>query len=341
MRTLRLRLVALVAAVAAAALLPAANADAHATSGTSTQPLAVTGYQQSSDNPSRIDADRGALTDVGVDGITLEHEGGTMSAVGAGMLVQLAKAHADGLRAEFLVSNWSDKLGDFDEVLASSMLRNAAKRANVIGELVQDLTDQPWDGITIDLESLNRRDSQPLAAFLRDLKAAMPAGRTLDIDLMNSTTLGGFERWGYWLGKIAAAVDTVTLMAYDQHGPWEPTPGPVNALPWQRKGLDVLLTKIPRAKVNLGVAGYGYAWMGKGKPIRTVTDAGARRLVKRHHATAHWNARAGEWTAKFGTATVWWSDARSYRLRVALATKYRLHGLAIWSLAQADVLPAR
>ena len=36
---------------------------------------------------------------------------------------------------------------------------------------------------------------------------------------------------------------------------------------------------------------------------------------------------------------MWWSDGRSYVLRLALATELGLHGVALWRLGSADPLP--
>ena len=47
----------------------------------------------------------------------------------------------------------------------------------------------------------------------------------------------------------------------------------------------------------------------------------------------------GDWTATLSDgSTLWWSDTRSYALRVALARHEHLHGLAVWSLGESDVI---
>jgi spore germination protein YaaH len=50
-------------------------------------------------------------------------------------------------------------------------------------------------------------------------------------------------------------------------------------------------------------------------------------------------ARVGEWTAQLRDgSTVWWSDARSFAIRVAMARADGLHGVAVWSLGLSDPL---
>lgn len=68
-----------------------------------------------------------------------------------------------------------------------------------------------------------------------------------------------------------------------------------------------------------------------------LSDAQACRLVAEHHITAHWKPRIGEWTAHLPDgSTLWWADARSYRLRVTIARNHHLHGLAVWDLGLSD-----
>lgn len=202
------------------------------------------------------------------------------------------------------------------------------------------MISEGWDGITVDLESLDTSDRAGLVEFVTTLGAALPPGRTVSVDVSAATSLADYAANGYDLARLGAVVDRVVLMAYDQHGPWS-QPGPIGALDWQRQSLEVLLSRVSAAKVDLGVAGYGYTWP-KGVRLHqgtSVSDALARRLVRIGNVRARWDARSGEWTARLSNDTqLWWSDGRSYALRVALAASMHLHGLALWQLASADPL---
>jgi spore germination protein YaaH len=93
-------------------------------------------------------------------------------------------------------------------------------------------------------------------------------------------------------------------------------------------------------EVVLLVAGYGYAWRPHSK--EQVSDERARALAAAGHAKRRFDRRAGEWTATLRDgSTLWWSDARSYRLRVALARRLHLQGLAVWSLGLSDPITTR
>jgi len=129
-------------------------------------------------------------------------------------------------------------------------------------------------------------------------------------------------------------------MAYDEHGPTWNGVGPIGGLPWQEACLQQLLTLVPAAKVDLGVAGYGYTWPTTGTGV-SVGDAQARQMVADDGSSATWDSTQGEWTATLSDGTVlWWSDAKSWSLRVTLAQKYALHGMALWSLGLSEPLQA-
>lgn len=174
--------------------------------------------------------------------------------------------------------------------------------------------------------------------FLTELKEALPHRATLSMAITAYTTPQEFSDNGYDLRALGRVLDTVALMAYDEHGPTWNGVGPVGGLPWQQRALRIVLAKIPASKVDLGVAGYGYTWPVTGTGEQ-VSDSQARAMVKADHSTPRWDRRQGEWTATLHNGTImWWSDSRSWPLRKALAARYHLHGMALWSLALSDLL---
>jgi spore germination protein YaaH len=297
----------------------------------------MTAFQTDFSSPKLIDASKRAITTVGVDGVVLKASGAAVSEPSSGARDNLRRANHDGLPAELLVSNWSDAVGDFSEPLGHRMLGNRSHIDHVAGQLVADVQDGGWDGISVDLESLRPRDADGLTRFVRELQNRLPSRATLSICIMSATHPHQYyAEWGYRLGALARIVDRVELMTYDEHGPWEDEPGPIGALTWQRRSAAAARHFVPKSKLDLGVAGYGYGW----RPHKNIqlTVAQARKLAGAH---AHFVKHVGEWTATLHDGSVlWWSDVRSYRLRVKLADHLGLHGLAMWALGSADPLPA-
>lgn len=298
--------------------------------------LPVLGFQVSGDPLGLIDRSAGALGSVGVDGVDVSESGASVDVPDATMLTEMRRAHRDHLPAVLLVGNWSSVINDFSEPMAHRMLTNARNRNVVASSLAQSVRTQGWNGINVDLEALNPTDTAGLVAFLRTLRAALPARASLSIDLSSETSLAAMQSDGYNLAAIGRSVNSVVLMAYDENGPWNPhTPGPVGSLAWQRAGLKVLLSKVPARKVVLGVAGYGYVWRPSG--AAQLSDQQARALAAHYRVAPQWRPGIGEWTARLPDGSVtWWSDARSFALRRTLASQFHLAGLAVWDLAQSD-----
>lgn len=280
----------------------------------------------------RVQAAAGRAATIGIDGVTVTDDGTGLNALpeGTGALARTAR-DADA-SAELLVSNYSESLGDFSPEIGSALLSDAGNRERVAAALADLAREQHMIGVQIDLESLRGQDRPGLVAFAAALRSAvhdrMGADAEVSMAVMASTDAAGYRDTGYDLGALAAHVDRFVLLTYDQHGPWS-GPGTVGALPWTKRVVAAAEHEgLPADRIDLGVAGYGYVWGGSGDP--QVSPAAARRIAG---DSARWSVRAGEWSARVhGGRDVHWSDARSYRARVALAGDLGLHGVALWSL---------
>jgi spore germination protein YaaH len=312
------------------------------------QPVAsvqVVGYAEAGSTPvSRLDASRKALTTVGVDGINVGPDGASLSPVSSEARSLLQAAHARGEKAELLLGNFDAGLGDFSPRIGDALLGSPAHIDAVVSQLGDVVEKGGWDGVTIDLESLSPKYPSGLTSLVTKLHSALGPGKSVSVCVMAST--GGYRELGYDLRGLGRAADHVVLMAYDQHGPTWSSAGPIGGMPWVTKTLAPLLATIARSKLQLGIAGYGYTWPGEGSGVQVsgvqVSDADARARVTRDGATPVWSAKQQEWHTTLRNGTVmWWSDAKSYRARLAYAERLHLGGVAVWSLGLADPLPDR
>lgn len=291
----------------------------------------VTGYVLEGGAPEVIRREASRISDIGIDGALVSKDGSSLK-MGPGLRRALKAAHAQGKPASLLVANYDNSIGDFSPVIASRLLRSPANRTKVAGILAREVKAQGWDGVTIDLEALNDGDREGLVAFLGELREMLPGGTTLDIDIPASSSPGGYQWKPFDRRAIAGIVDRVVLMSYDQHYQGG-TPGPIAGIGWVKRTIRVAAKQIPRSKLRLGIAGYGYLWK-LGRPTVDLTDRGARRLAG---DLARWSARHLEWTAKLpGGGVIWWSDARSMKIRIRLARARGLEGAAVWRLGSAD-----
>ena len=297
----------------------------------------VTGFVLEGADPDVVDASAASLDVLAVDGVLLAPDGAGVGSPSSEAEAQRDAAHARGLQAQLLVSNYDERLGDFSGPLATSLLASPENRSAVVADLAADVTAGGWDSLMIDLEGLSADDSAGLSALAAELRAAVGPDVRLDVALQAYTTVEGWAELGYDVPALAASVDHLTLMAYDQHGPWEPDdPGPVGSLDWTIDSLAALAELAPTDQIVLGVAGYGYRWGGD-EPAGQLSDEEARDRVEDAGGSARWDSRAAEQTASLdGGEVLWWSDARSLDTRVSLARGLGLAGVAVWSLDLSD-----
>jgi spore germination protein YaaH len=277
--------------------------------------------------------DRGALDVVGISGVNLSSGGAGVAASSQEALSTAAKAKADHLTSELLVTNIDQTKGVFCDDLASAMLSSAENRSFVIAGLSSEVAHGGYDGVQIDFESLSAADSADLVTFVSELRATLPASAAVSMTLPAVTSSSDYAAAGFDLARLAPLVARFVVMAYDQHGTGFSSSGPVGGLPWTRQAVAAATRLVKASKIDLGVAGYGYTWTTDGKG-GVVTDAQARA---RAGDRARWVAEQGEWTATLANGTViWWSDGRSLTVRANLAKSAGLHGVALWQLSSAD-----
>jgi spore germination protein YaaH len=331
------KLIAIVTVVSFA-VVGGGTAIAISTSAAEAEPLQVTGYADSATTATQLAASEPGLATVAIDGVNLTDDGSGVSRVASADLDLLAQAHASGKRAELLVGNFDDDLGDFSPATASALLESPENIASVVAALTTEADTSGWDGVTVDLESLNRSDAAGLTRFVRALAKSLGPDRTVAVTLMATT--GNYGQLGYQLTSLAKAADRLVLMAYDEHGPFS-KPGAIGSTAWISKAIAPVLQKVKPGQVELGIAGYGYAWPAEGSTtdVATLSDAQARDRVTADGAKAVWSKAAKEWHAELSDGTtLWWSDKRSYAARYALARQLHLHGVAVWSLSLSDPL---
>ena len=299
----------------------------------------VTAFEPSWDDGAVLKASKNSVSMVAISGIDIAEGGAAVTEPTAAVLRQVKLAHQLGKKAEVLLLNYKPGVGFSNEV-AKSMLSTKANRDAAAASLAAVVSHSGLDGVMFDLEQLNSDDADDLTAFAAQLRADVGPSIHLDAAVQPTTKASSYRRLGYDIAALLKSLDTVTVMGYDQHGTFNPTnPGPVGELTWQRKVLAALLVHAKPSQVDLGVAGYGYRWAADG--THTVGDIRARRLVAAAEVTPTFDEGRGEWTATLPDGQVfWWSDARSIAMREQLAASLGLHGVAVWSMALSDPVPA-
>ena len=246
-------------------------------------------------------------------------------------------AHKNGYQVWALATN------DFDKDMTEQMLVNPASREKAINTLIQYAKDYKLDGINVDFENMYTRDKDLFTLFVKELyQKTTQMGIVLSVDV---TVIVKNSNWSesYDRKALAQVSNYIALMAYDQYWTGSPVSGSVSQLKWVEDNLKTVLLEVPKEKLLLGMPFYTRVWQEKydatNKLVvtsRAVSMEYAEQLIAENNAVKTWDAVSGQYFATYkkdgSTYKIWLENESSIKLRVELANKYNLAGVASWKL---------
>jgi spore germination protein YaaH len=227
---------------------------------------------------------------------------------------------------------------------------------------LRECKENGYDGINFDVEDVMETDRDGLSAMVKKTAELLHREHLqVQIDVVpgapghaGETAFGKwiFQEWrsAYDLKALADAVDLICLMTYDQHTHWT-TPGPVGGWGWTNDNLDYALKLVPREKLSLGIALYGYHWYtgdpGLNKKEKTpnitaeyISQANAVYLRDTYGGKEQWDEvdhtpwfyfyrdQMREW--------IFYTNKRAFNDRYVLAKENHLAGVCSWVLGEED-----
>jgi spore germination protein YaaH len=263
-----------------------------------------------------------------------------------------------------------------DKLVLSNLLSTEKGRTDTVKVITDLVAANNFDGIDLDFENFAFVDgnaswdkTKPYwVAFVKSLSASLHAnGKLLSITtpyLLDPAT-GKKGYYVYAWADIASVIDRLRIMTYDYS---VAKPGPIGPLAWTESTLKYAVSIMPASKVFVGLAGYGRDWVTKvdgicpadvaktvvaGAKAATFIMSNATNLAAGYGATITYNDTYQEATFTYqkvyngntatGLATsctatriAWYQDARAYQVRAQLVSKYRLGGLAAWTIGFED-----
>ncbi|GAB3354340.1 glycosyl hydrolase family 18 protein [Modestobacter lapidis] len=234
------------------------------------------------------------------------------------------------------VQNYLD--GGWQGGLVAEVLADPGKADAHRRELVRTAVQHEWDGLDIDYEALPPTAGPVFTDFLDQLADDLHAeGMRLTVAV--PARVNDQDEWGlaYSYQVLGQIADEVRVMTYDHS--WSTSEaGPVAPLEWVRGVITYATQRVPAEKLMLGLATYGYDWVGQQGTTLQATDA--VELARRVGATPEWVPRSASWTFSYEQDgvqhTVWYEDARSLAAKQQLAIDAELRGVAIWALGGED-----
>lgn len=190
----------------------------------------------------------------------------------------------------------------------------------------------PYEGVQIDFEAVHARDREHFISFLADLKRRL-GSKTLSVALP--------ARWrpvddAYDYPRIAAVVDRIIVMAYDEH--WSGSKaGSIASLDWCERVARYARASIGEAKLVMGLPFYGRAWADT-NPSRayrhsTLSTLIAEKGIQRIDRKAEIPYFEYDQLVR---VQVYFEDLHSLVTRFGLYSQNQVRHVAFWRLGQED-----
>ena len=242
-------------------------------------------------------------------------------------------------------------------------LFNDVKAQDVMNrELVRVCKEHGYAGVQFDLEHVLWVERDGLSELVKRSAAVLHAAG-LQVQIATVPNAPGhagslpyarwmFEEWrgGYDLKALAESVDLICLMTYDQHSRYT-APGPVDGWEWTVENVDYALKDVPKEKLSLGIALYGYHWFagdpGLNKPeqhpnptAESISFANAEFLRTSYNGKLQWDDEDHTpwfyFTRDQTREWVFYTDKRAFMDRYELAKLRGLQGVCSWVLGDED-----
>ncbi|HUJ15633.1 MAG TPA: glycosyltransferase [Thermoanaerobaculia bacterium] len=235
------------------------------------------------------------------------------------------------------------ELSDFDPGRAHALLTDPALQTKIIFQLRQWVLANHFQGINVDFENLQpESDYALLVPFLQRMKTAFAADHLVVSADLATPDAGRPINW-----RAASAIcDFIVVMAYDEHGSAS-KPGPIASIDWYRDVLAKVTKLVPRDKLVIGLANYGYDWEEDrdwGDPITyqgALITAAKNREDEKPQDIIDFDPQALNPTFSYEDDdgkqhTVWFLDAVTAANQWLIAQNYAPRGVAVWVLGSTD-----
>lgn len=252
------------------------------------------------------------------------------------LVVQFAARH--GLALHPLIHNDGFDAGVAGRILATSQQRAAA--AQRIAALV---LQNNFAGINMDFEGIFGAYKEQYADLIERLAARLhPAGKWVTVDVvphLSPSAAHPINAWAapYDFVRLGRACDAVVLMAYEYTGPQQP--GSISPLWWVNQVIAFARTRIPSAKLVVGLPSYGREWVKSGSTTTNgaLTQVEAQQFLSWTGASVSRPAREAtprfSWQIGNATHIVHYDDRTSLTAKLQ-AVDSGLAGIAFWRLGQ-------
>lgn len=243
----------------------------------------------------------------------------------------------------FLSNHWDREKG-------RAALTNREKLSN---ELVNIINQYNLDGINVDIENVTEKDKEAYIELVKLLRSKLSAEKNVSVAVAaNPNNYKNGWHGSYDYEELAKYADYLMIMAYDEHyeGGSE---GAVASKNFIENSIKYAVSKVPTDKIVVGLPFYGRYWKcGSASGGYGVTLNKIENLINNYNAKLTYDEEnatacaiikisAGDLkpsisgrTLYEGTYVFYFENSRSIQEKIKLVQKYKLKGIACWSLGQ-------
>ncbi|MCR4587092.1 MAG: chitinase [Lachnospiraceae bacterium] len=237
--------------------------------------------------------------------------------------------HGMGIQVWALVDNFSEEVDDM------AIFSSSAARANLITQLITQVTTYGIDGINVDFERIQEAEGTHFVEFIRELSVACRNnGIILSVD--NYVPQGG--SYFYNRKEQGRYADYVIVMGYDEFWGGSPVAGSVASIDFVENGIRLTAEEVPSRKIINALPFYTRIWKTEDGTVTSeaVSMPVAEQFLANHNMTAQWDETTcqnyAEQTEGTVTYQVWMEDEASIQVKLNIMSKYHLGGVAAWKL---------
>lgn len=244
---------------------------------------------------------------------------------------QISYANNNGIKPYAMITN------KFDGSIAKTLLESSVNRKNLINNISNNLKSNSYKGVNVDLEGLYYYDRNYFTTFMNELYTSLHSqGFVVTVSVPAKTSDGATNSWNgaFDYAQIGNYSDKVILMAYDEHYPGGPA-GPIASIGWVQNVVNYASTIIPKNKILLGTAAYGYDWSSNGTKAYSINQT--YNLALTYGSQIMWDSISKNpyfnYTDPRGIKhTVWFENSTSLSYKLDIVNNSNILGISIWRL---------
>ena len=250
----------------------------------------------------------------------------------------LERARAFGVAAAMVLAPMTPE-ENFSNVLLVQLLENPAAQRRLLNQIARTMEAKGFTELNIDFEFVPAANRDDLTEFVRRAKERLP----YDVSICLAPKTYAGQRGLLYEGKDYAALgqiaDRLLLMTYEWGYKYGPplAVAPINRV---REVVQYAVTEIPREKLSLGLANYGYDWplpyIQNETIARTIGSIEAVSIARRVGAEIQFDPAAQSPWFRYRrngiVHGVWFEDVRSWQAKFDLVKEFDLGGIGIWTV---------